>query len=158
MYSVRQKFEAVLHLAVFTALVCGYSPVYAETTDTGDEHQHEQTTFEWPGVYQGFMPCADCFGIKTTLALNSNGTYITLTQFAGKSEREFVEKGRFNWSHQSNIVVLTPKNGATSQQYLVGDNQLLQLDKDGNRYTGKLADRYILRRNNVTAKAPSHGH
>lgn len=37
-------------------------------------------------------------------------------------------------------------------QYLIGNNFLTQLDSAGNLYTGKLAERYVLRRNEITEK------
>ena len=114
---------------------------------------------DWPGVYQGFTPCADCFGVKTSLALNkTTSSYILITQFAGKSEREFVEKGKFTVDDNNNVITLTPRKGTTAQQYLVGDGTLTQLDNNGKPFTGKNADRYVLRRNNVTDSAPSHAH
>lgn len=115
-------------------------------------------SLDWPGIYFGFMPCTDCPGVKTTLALNKNNSYILITMYAGKSDREFVEKGKFEWTDKPNTIVLIPKKGGEQHQYLVGDNQLIQLDAEGNRISGKNADRYVLRRTDVTdeAKATSH--
>jgi uncharacterized lipoprotein NlpE involved in copper resistance len=141
------------------AAASAFNPVVAETADAKDSHQHEQHKLEWSGIYQGFTPCADCIGVKTTLALNKNETYLLITQFAGKSEREFVEKGKFSWDSNSNTIALTPRNSSTtSLQYAVGDNLLTQLDSNGKRFTGKLAEKYVLRRNDVTEKSPSHAH
>ncbi|MDD4913929.1 MAG: copper resistance protein NlpE [Methylococcales bacterium] len=160
MQAFRQKFKAFLAFSLFIGFFSGYEPVFAQTAVTGDKdsHQHAQNSLDWPGIYQGFTPCADCVGVKTTLALNKNNTYILITQYAGKSEREFVEKGKFTWGNDSNTIVLTPRKGSTSQQYLIGENTLVQLDSNGKRFTGKLADRYILRRNDVTEKSSSHAH
>lgn len=133
--------------------------VHAEATGKPDNDPHAaHHSLDWPGIYFGFMPCADCPGIKTTLALNKNNSYIRITMYAGKSDREFVEKGKFEWSDKANTIVLIPKKGGEQHQYLVGDNQLIQLNMEGNRITGKLADRYVLRRTDVAdeAKATSH--
>jgi len=44
-------------IAVFSAL----NPVFAETADTkGAVAEHAHKSMDWPGVYQGFTPCADC--------------------------------------------------------------------------------------------------
>ena len=115
-----------------------------------------QNSLDWPGVYHGFLPCDDCKGVKATLALNKNNSYILITQYVGKSEREFVEKGKFTWDNNSNTIVLTPRDSSTTRQYFVGENMLTQLDNNGNRISGKLADRYILRRTDIKESAPSH--
>jgi uncharacterized lipoprotein NlpE involved in copper resistance len=135
----------------------GYNPVFAESTATmnSDAH-HAQNSLDWPGIYYGFLPCDDCKGVKAKLALNKNNSYIFISQYIGKSDREFVEKGKFTWGDKSNTIVLTPRNSSTTKHYLVGENMLIQLDDNGNRITGKLADRYILRRNDITESASPH--
>jgi len=154
------KLPQILTLSLLVGIFSAYNPVFAETTETkaADVHQHPQNTTDWPGIYNGFLPCADCIGIKTTLALNKNNTYILISQYAGKSEREFVEKGKFTWSNDNSSILLTPRNGTTTQQYAVDENKLTQLDSNGKRITGKLADRYSLRRTDVTDKQTSHAH
>lgn len=135
--------------------------VQAEASIDGEKEDHSaHQTLDWPGIYFGFTPCADCPGVKTTLALNKNNSYILITMFAGKSDREFVEKGKFEWTDKPNTIVLIPKKGGSQQKYLVSDNALIQLDQDGNRFTGKNAERYVLRRTDVTdqAKPASHNH
>lgn len=162
MRTFSQKITQTLVVSLSIAFFSGYnSPVFAETAEPKghDKEHHAQNAVDWPGIYNGLTPCADCIGVKTTLALNKNGSYMLMTQFLGKSEREFVEKGKFSWSEKANTIVLTPRNGSTSQQYLVGENMLIQLDGNGNRVSGKLADRYVLRRNNITDNPPQHaGH
>lgn len=144
---------------VFTVAVSmGFNAAQAETTADKDPHAAHHNSNDWPGVYYGFTPCSDCVGVKTTLALNKNNSYILITQYAGKSDREFVEKGKFTWSENNDRVILTPRKGTTSQQYLIGENALIQLDGAGNRITGKLAERYILQRTDVTEQSKSHGH
>lgn len=160
MRTVRKSFKTIPAFLLCAAIFSAYSPAFAETPETTAEGgHHEHKSLDWPGIYNGLTPCADCIGVKTTLALNKNGSYLLMTQFLGKSEREFVEKGKFAPGEKGNVLVLTPKNGATSQQYLVEKDALIQLDSNGNRVTGKLADRYILRRTSVTDTPKQHsGH
>ncbi len=112
----------------------------AESSDVpaGHETHHEQTNSEWPGLYNGFVPCEDCTGIKTSLALNNNNTYLLIRQYVGKSEREIVEKGKFTVNNNTTLV-LTPRNNleSTVHYYAVGQNSLTQLDDNGNAITGK---------------------
>ena len=157
MRTFRQKLKRTLTFFLFIAIFSGYNPVFAESAETKDtDTHHAQNSIDWPGVYHGFTPCVDCKGVKTTLALNKNNSYILITQYVGKSEREFVEKGKFTWDNQANTIVLTPRNSTATRQYFVGENMLVQLDNNGNRISGNLADRYILRRTDVTESAASH--
>jgi len=136
-------------------LFAGSLPVYAQTA-THEAH-HPDTDLESTGVYNGFLPCADCGGLKIILALNPNKTYTQITQYVGKSIREYTEKGKFEKSDDNKKLILTPRTGTGSQAYLIGENSLTQLDAHGNRYTSN-ADKYILRKLDITAKAPKHLH
>ncbi|HSI77424.1 MAG TPA: copper resistance protein NlpE N-terminal domain-containing protein [Lunatimonas sp.] len=107
---------------------------------TGDT---SELSLDWAGTYTGVIPCADCEGIATTVDLNSDRTYRMSTTYKGKSEEKFVQEGTFFWNELGNIITLNGiKNGAS--QYLVGENTLFQLDLEGNRITGNLAENYQL--------------
>lgn len=153
-----RTFKKTMTLFLFLATFSSYSPVFAETTETGDTEHHAQNSLDLTNVYQGFTPCDGCKGVKTSLALNKNNTYILLTQFVGKSDREIVEKGKFVWGGQGNTIVLTPRNSTQTRHYFVGEGTLTQLDNEGNHITGEHADRYILRRNEMTGKAKAASH
>lgn len=155
----KRPITRVLTSSLFMAIFATNIPVFAEGGEAnGKGGRHEHGTQDWPGIYFGSLPCADCVAIKTSLALNKNNSYVLITQYLGKSEREFVEKGKYTADDKANTLVLTPRNSTNSQQYLVEDNALIQLDSHGNRVTGKQADRYILRRTDVTQAAPAHAH
>ena len=155
MRPLRQQVKQILISFLFIATFSNYNVAVAETTETAEIHP-AQISVDWPGVYYGFLPCDDCKGIKATLALNKNNSYILITQFVGKSEREIVEKGKFTSGANSNTLVLTSRDNSTTRQYFVGENMLIQLDSNGNRFSGKLADRYILRRSDVKESPQSH--
>lgn len=150
-----RTLRPTLTLLLFTAIFSNCSLVFAETADTHGTH-YVQQGIDWPGIYYGFTPCDDCKGVKSSLALNKNNTYTLITQYVGKSEREIVEKGKFIAGDKNNTLVLTPRNSEMTRHYLVGENSLIQLDDNGNRISGKLADRYILRRTDLTQPAQAH--
>ena len=154
-----QQFKQIPVLLLLIAFFLGIKPVIAETTGTEEGHPTHDAV-DWPGMYLGFFPCADCKGIKTTLALNKNGSYMIMSQYVGKSEREFVEKGKFDWSDKPNIIVLNPKKGGTEKQYfMVEQDSLTKLDQNGDLIGGQHADRYILRRKDVISAPAEHsGH
>ncbi len=160
MHNITKTNKLLLGSLFIFGVIAINNSALAESTDKPSEHEshHEQTNSEWPGVYNGFVPCEDCTGIKTSLALNSNNTYLLIRQYVGKSEREIVEKGKFSTGNNNTTLVLTPRNNieATNHYYLVGDNSLTQLDDNGNPISGKKADKYVLRKNDL--KPPKGGH
>ncbi len=162
MQTFRQRFKRSLVLFLFIITFSSYGNVFAETSGTGNidtsKAEHHAQNNLWPGVYLGFLPCDDCKGIKTSLALNKNNTYLLITQYVGKSEREIVEKGKFTSGNQDNTIILTPRKSTQTRQYFIGDNTLTQLDNDGNHITGEQANRYILRKTEMTNKNQAAQH
>jgi copper homeostasis protein (lipoprotein) len=160
MQTIKHLFKQILTLFFCLTLFSGCNLVVAETAGTQDKDAHHaQEDIDWPGIYLGFTPCGDCAGVKTTLALNKNHNYVLMTQFIGKSDREFVEKGKYTWDNSSKIITLTPRKNATIHQYVVSENKLTQLDTDGKPFTGEQAKRYVLHRKDVANAPQEHsGH
>lgn len=154
MQTLQQKISNLPVFLLVILIFLSFKPAFAK-----DETSTPPKTLNMSGLYFGFIPCDDCKGIKTTLALNANNSYVLLTQYAGKSDREFVEKGKFNISENGEKLVLTPKKGGIDQQqYLIDDDMLVKLDEEGNRITKDGADRYILHRKDIVKKRDdSHG-
>ncbi len=152
-----QTFKQNLKLILAIALCSGISSVYAETeVIAGQSTINVQKNVDWPGLYLGLLPCADCYGVKTSLALNKNGTYILITQNLGKSPRDYVEKGKFIWAAKDNTIILTSKDNSSKHHYLVGEDSLTQLDNNSELITGKQAAQYVLRRTDVNKKSAKH--
>jgi uncharacterized lipoprotein NlpE involved in copper resistance len=150
MQNLIQTLKQTLVLSLFVSLFSVAFPAAAETaTDAHPDHS-QQSTQEWPGVYNGFTPCEDCNGIKTSLALNGNGTYILMTQYVGKSPRDFVEKGKFVWHDDTKTIAMTSRDGKNTHQYALDGNHLMQLDSSGKR----ISDKHALRRNDLSK--PEH--
>jgi esterase/lipase len=99
-------------------------------------------SLDWDGTYTGILPCADCEGIETSLSIRNNMTYRLERRYIGKSDEIFRTEGKFKWSIDGRIIVL---ENETHGRYQVGENALFQLDIEGRRITGELADKYILR-------------
>ncbi len=154
MKASKQRNDFFFAFLLLLIISLNLKPAFAK-----DETTTTPKTLNLSGLYFGFIPCDDCQGIKTTLALNANNSYVLLTQYAGKSDREFVEKGKFNISENGEKLVLTPKKGGIDQQqYLIDDDMLVKLDEEGNRITKDGADRYILHRKDIVKKRDdSHG-
>lgn len=110
------------------------------TSSTGD---NSQISLDWAGVYQGVLPCADCEGIKTQLVLNEDLTYVLQTQYMGEYDSIFTANGSFTWDDAGSKISLKNQD---NHKYLVGENQLFRLDREGNRITGSLENHYILKK------------
>lgn len=113
-------------------------------TETGKASDNSQATLDWQGTYTGVLPCADCEGIETILTLNRNLKYTLSTKYIGKDEQALQGTGTFRWDTAASMILLNDIDGGPAQ-YLVRENELIQLDSDGNRIKGSLAERYILR-------------
>ena len=107
---------------------------------------NSQNSLDWKGVYKGTLPCGDCEGIETTITLKSEGTYTRVLKYIGKDDGFFSDEGTFQWSDSGSKITLSGEN-QQSQMYLVGENVLLHLDKDGNKITGELSEKYRLPKN-----------
>jgi copper homeostasis protein (lipoprotein) len=111
---------------------------------------NSSVSLDWPGIYTGTLPCADCEGIVTTITLNDDQTYLISTVYKGKSYKVCENSGKFSWDEAGNTIRLHGITAAPNR-YRVAENKLIQLDMEGNQITGALADKYVL------AKAEKEG-
>jgi uncharacterized lipoprotein NlpE involved in copper resistance len=109
-----------------------------------DQHT-SQNSLDWNGTYSGVTPCADCEGIETTLTLNKDLTYALHAKYRGKDNKVISKQGTFTWEKNGQVILLNELTESPSR-YFVGENQLFQLNLRGEKITGKLADKYILRK------------
>ncbi|PHS75774.1 MAG: hypothetical protein COB19_02820 [Porticoccus sp.] len=106
----------------------------------------------WEGVYSGVLPCADCQGIETNIILHRDNTFNLTTRYLGKDDQVFENSGTFRWNEAGRGIRLQGIADGPDQ-YQVGENQLIQLDKQAQRITGDLADQYVLKKRVAT---PNH--
>lgn len=153
MKSVNQPLKRILNHLVCIAVLSATQSAFAVSAGAEDHDTHRPAT---SGVYYGMLPCDDCYGVKTTLALNANNSYIKITQMTGKSQRDYVEKGKYSLGDKNNTIVLTPRKGSTQSQYMVANNKLFQLDNNGKPFSGKEAERYVLNRTEMSNPEEMH--
>ncbi len=113
-----------------------------------DNHS-AKNSLDYVGTYKGVLPCADCEGLETTVIINENETYCIKTKYRGKGDKVFEKKGAFTWNKSGNTIILMDMEHAP-KFYFVGENTLTQLDMEGKRVTGNLADEYILSKQPVS--------
>lgn len=119
--------------------------VDSDSSSVVDKH-NSQIALDWSGTYSGVIPCADCEGIETEIILKEDMTFIRRTRYLGKGDQTINEEtGSFVWDKTGAIVSLKGTNDGPNQ-YKVGENMLFQLDMNGQRITGSLADNYILKK------------
>jgi len=95
--------------------------------------------------YMGIVPCADCEGIQTEVTLYADTTYKLVTNYLGKNPKDTAglnsdKKGKFM---MHNDTVHLEGDGS---KFLKNDTALIQLDGSGKVITGKLADKFILKK------------
>lgn len=109
----------------------------------GDLSDNSKTSLDWVGSYSGVLPCADCEGIKTTMTLNSDLTFMLTSQYLGKSNEIFTVSGPFEWDSQGRYITLKHEIG-DHYNYLVGENILKQLGRNAEMITSELSEYYNL--------------
>lgn len=143
-----------LSLALVSVLIwsCGNNNksqknIDASLTDTvaAVDIHNAQTSLDWNGTYKGTTPCADCEGIETEVTLNNDLTFVLKTKYKGKSDKVFEEKGSFKWDSTGSKISLEGLQDRPSQ-FFVGENTLTQLDLEGKKITGALAENYVLKK------------
>ncbi|MFO7999029.1 MAG: copper resistance protein NlpE [Bacteroidales bacterium] len=119
-----------------------------DSTEVIDMH-NSRISLDWPGTYQGVLPCADCQGIKTKIILHEDLTYQMFTQYLGRDEPVFSRRGSFAWDKEGGTIYLTDVDPMhETNHYRVGENRLFKLDSHGQRIRGELEALYILEKLN----------
>ncbi len=116
-----------------------------EAASIASQPDNRRNALDWKGVYTGTLPCADCQGIQTALRLVDDSSYTIQIKYLDKSDQVYESRGTFSWNSQGNKITLKHVEPFKSPlMYQVGENRLFQLDLNGNRISGELADNYIL--------------
>lgn len=109
-----------------------------------DSHTSE-LALDWDGFYNGFLPCASCPGILTTIKLNNDKTFEKIDFYLGEKGGYFNEKGSIAFTKNGNNIVLKPKTGQKTM-YAVMENKLALLNKDGSKASSELTKMYELKK------------
>lgn len=130
--------------------------IVADSTEivVNDEH-NAKNSLDYIGMYQGVVPCADCEGIETLLTLEDETNYVLKTNYLGKKKISTNEvRGVYSWNEAGNTIILSGIENAPNR-YFVGENYLKQLDMDGNKIEGDLAESYVFqKKSNIKVLPP----
>ena len=111
-----------------TAALLACAPRADNAARPPDGH-NSRNALDWPGAYEGVLPCADCPGIKTRLLLFADGRFELSTQYLDRQPAPQSASGRFSWNSAGSTVTLDA--AGFGQQFQVGEGRLLQLNQDG---------------------------
>jgi len=137
--------KTTLTCTLSLALLAGCAPSKSPNArDTPADNHTARNALDWPGSYDGTLPCADCPGIKTRLTLLKGDRYERQTQYLDREPQPEIVTGTFSWESDGSTIRLDA--AGDSQRYFVGENQVTMLYRDGTRPTGPLASHYVLRR------------
>ena len=103
----------------------------------------------WAGTYFGQLPFKEGDGIETRIHLREDSTFVLHTEYHGRNdalEEEFTGKVVWKKSASETRLTLVGKIGGYPSQYLMQDSLLIQLDSEGQKIDGPLAERYWLKR------------
>jgi copper homeostasis protein (lipoprotein) len=84
--------------------------------------------------YSGVLPCADCSGLKTSLFLDQDGTYILQEEYQGGKEGDQVFASYGRWARTADKLVLTDSQGE-KRYFHPKDENLEMLDQSGEPIT-----------------------
>ncbi len=145
----RTSSMGVIALGILLALsACNQKTGQKSSNPTPADNS--RTSLDWPGTYIGMVPCADCEGILTQIQLKADNTYEMATQYMGKSKEIYRKKGAIEWNASGNKFRLVGANTPSGDMhYQVGENVLIQLDQQGKRIEGELAEIYRLPKYNA---------
>ncbi len=104
---------------------------------------NSRNALDWPGTYVGTLPCADCPGIRMRVELHADGTFSRSMTYLERDPQPPATTGTFSWDAAGSRITLALGNDDT-QQFQVGENALLQLDRDGLPITGRFPEAYRL--------------
>lgn len=154
------KTKVITLMTLFFLVVSCAKKDKNETTDTAvvdstevvvnDDH-NAKNSLDYIGMYQGILPCADCEGIETSILLEDDKNYVLKTNYLGKKNSATNEvRGVYSWNEEGNTIILAGIENAPNR-FFVGENYITQLDMDGNKIEGDLADKYVLQKKSVAA-------
>lgn len=118
----------------------------ADSVEIVDGHTSE-IALDWAGTYKGFLPCASCPGILTSIKINADKTFEKSDFYLGAKKGQTSEKGTFAFTENGSNIVLKSNDGS-SGIYAVGENKLTMLNEKGEKSSSDFAKMYELTRMN----------
>lgn len=134
-----------LKIAVFMGLLILIQCTKVIKRAFPDSHSSEKT-LDWRGTYKTTITDVNYSGTITEITLDTARTYIIKKTYLDKGaqpEKGTKESGQFSWNKAGNTITLL---GIKHQpnQFIVGENRLWELDKEGRKITTNDSAKYVL--------------
>lgn len=144
------KKSLVLLMTVALFASCGNSkkeapvetPTTSEVAEAVAQEHNAANSLDYEGTYKGTLPTASGEGMQVTISIEKDNKFTKEFTYVGKDTPATKTSGSYTWDSTGSIITLVGEE--LPNQYFVGENTLTQLDVDGNKITGPLADQYIL--------------
>ncbi|PKD45014.1 copper resistance protein NlpE N-terminal domain-containing protein [Rhodohalobacter barkolensis] len=108
-----------------------------------DDQQPSQSIEEFPTVFTGVMPCADCPGIESTVLIEEE-SFTEWSHYQDRGDNLYQVDG--NWSFSGDTLKLYRVEGELHKAFLYSKDQLQLLDRDLQSISSELEDQYSLTR------------
>ncbi|MEP6467934.1 MAG: copper resistance protein NlpE [Parafilimonas sp.] len=129
----------------FFAVACNSDPSPIAANDSAFKTVVPRTPFIDAENYVGTLPCADCDGIDVSLQLNHDSSYIMNSVYkesqVDSSNNHLVDNGTWSIVGDDTLILSTKGNIV---KYIKSGSTLTQLDGNGQKITGALANDYVL--------------
>ena len=93
--------------------------------------------FKLPSTFVGVIPCADCPGIRETLNLNADHTFLTRLTYLGR-DGSFFDRGQWELSADGKTLTLRSGKDTPQQLRVVSAKKLRLLDGNGHEIKSKM--------------------
>ncbi|MFO7846803.1 MAG: copper resistance protein NlpE N-terminal domain-containing protein [Balneolaceae bacterium] len=134
---------ALIGFISFRLYIVFNAPSTAPVNQDRDQDQISTESFpvDLPAVYTGTLPCASCPGIDTHLLIRED-SFREVSWYREEDDGPFTETG--TWAVRSDTLILENEDRDVYKQFLLEENRLRMLSRDGSEVTGELSDNYLL--------------
>ena len=143
----------ILYLTIpFVLLACdnkesieNSTPPLEQEVVITDTHTAENS-LDWDGVYQGTYPCADCEGIKTSLTLSKDYTYVLKEEYIknGSIVSSNQYEGKFSFQEKNTSLIKLDDN-AQQRVFFIGEEFAEARDRDTGEVLSDLLDYKLIK-------------
>ena len=135
------KKLSILLVALVSIALISCNNAKQKKAETPDMHTSEMA-LDYHGVYEGTLPCADCEGIKTKLAINDDNTFVLNSEYLGEENATFEDKGTY--FIENGEILVTQEEDGEQKYYKLQEGSLAQLDANKKPVEGEMAPFYVL--------------
>lgn len=143
----RKLLMAIVGMCVLSFYACKErTQKIAEESEINftDEHT-SQNSLDWSGTYSGTLKGLGGETFLVDLSLELDGMYAIELKQEGKND--IVKRNKFNWSKDGQVIELYDANEILNK-FFVGENVLIQLNKNGERPQAEEINSFQLNKNN----------